>query len=157
MSQIEDLRKFSGNEIIFTILFVSSTLCPGILTLWFFVPTFAKDFSAFLIILLSISITLPIISINIISFITFLESGLNIDVYPPSSQENETKINVRANLIIMSASIVSLVIICIPLLLSFIMSYPLKTFFWLVVGFEAMFLLLGKLRTWQHVKTNRRN
>lgn len=65
---LDDLRKASGTEWLFALLFVSAVACPGMLTIWHFAPTLVEKCGAAVFLLLSIAVTLPALSINTLAF-----------------------------------------------------------------------------------------
>ena len=73
MTQLEDIRKISPHEMIFALLFLSGSICPGIATIWFFAPYLLKEWGTVMVIMLSISITLPILSLNVLNMVLAFE------------------------------------------------------------------------------------
>ena len=139
MSQLEDIRKISGHEIIFAILFISGAICPGIATIWFFAPSLLKDWGATLVILLSISITLPILSLNALNILLAFEiAAEGAGLFFPLNK----KYPIAAIMLVAVAAIISMFIIGIPLLISFLAPLSLRTFSWIVLVLQIFFLLV---------------
>lgn len=146
MGQIEELKKITVYELIFSILFISGSICPGIATIWFFSPEFLKDCGSLLVILLSCSITLPIVSLNVLNMVLAFEVELGeqgLFFLPQNKRSN------AATTLVGQASIVTMFIIGFPLLISFLASLSLYTFSWIVLALQIFFFLAeGILFRW---------
>jgi len=134
-------------ELIFFLLFISSAICPGLLSIWFFSPSLIKDLSAFVLLLLSIALTLPIISLNVL-LTSVLAASFSFK--PNFLIENR---DVAFTL----SAVTAMLIIEIPLLISFLFALSLKTFCMTVIGLQFVFLLLESglfqhLGKKQHIK-----
>lgn len=140
MGYIEEIRKLSGSELMFTLLFISGAICPGTLVIWNFSPELIKDYGIFTILILSVGFMLPVIAINSLGMI-FMTSNR-------SSAAHE-----RASYCIGFASGISMIIVAIPLLICFLASLCLRQFVWIVLVCEFLFILLCVL----HDKFNQKD
>lgn len=127
MGYIEDLRKISGGELVFSLLFISGATCPGMLVIWNFSPAFVERCGAVIFILLSIALTLPVVSINALAVIL-----------PIQNHSKDVKGTDIALIGIAASSCVSILTFGIPLLIAFMGSFSLKTFVWWVIGAELV-------------------
>jgi len=132
MGYIDDMRKISGSELIFTLLFISGAICPGMLAIWSFAPT-VIDKSVVIFVLLSIALTLPILSVNALAFI--IGFGSHYKKKPLDLSE-------VGPLGIAMGSCITMLSLGIPVLVAFLGSFSLKTFAWLAIGAEVLVLLL---------------
>ena len=131
MGYIEDVRKVSGSELAFTLLFISGAVCPGMLAIWYFTPDFIEKCGSILLVLLSIALTLPIVTVNAIAIILGV-----------STHTDDVEFSDIAPWCVAGAACVSLLTIGIPLLVAFMESFVLRTFVWSVLGAELLVFLL---------------
>lgn len=131
MITIDGLKKISGQELLFSLFFISGGACPGLLAIWFFSPEMIQNCSTFMLIVLSVALTLPIISINtVLTFYAIFQSHL------------DKKFGEIAPHCIAIGSLVVMLTMGLSTLLAFLFSWPLKTFVFSSLGIEILFAAL---------------
>ena len=128
--QIEDLRKVSGKELLFSLFFISGGACPGVLAIWLFNPAMIETGSVPMLAILSLSVTLPIVAINSLAA-----------TYAVFQSHEEKDFASILPVCIGFGSFMSIIAIGVPVLLSFAFGFSIKTFLWSSLGIET--LLLG--------------
>jgi len=126
---VENIKKISGLQISFLLIFVASSICPGILAVWYFNPELIKEISSFLFLLLAVSITLPIFALNF-----FVLGDKFINTAPESLSLSE-----QFYIIISIISLFSMMIVLSPLFVVFIFSLSAK---WFVLFLAILRLLI---------------
>ena len=117
MIQLEDLRKVSGKELLFYIFFVSGGACPGVLAIWLFNPKMIETCSVPMLMLLSISLTLPIVALNSLAA-----------AYVACHSHEEKDFPNALPPCVGVGSLMAIISIGVPLTLSFLFGFSLKTF-----------------------------
>jgi hypothetical protein len=140
MGYIEEAAKVKGTHFLFTLLFVAGAICPGLLTIWNFEPSMISDCSSFMVILLSIAMTFPVIAINTVIIILAMDE-----------KTAESDFSLATHLSVAVSCTISILTFGIPLFISFIGGFCLQTFFWSVAGAEVLAIpasiLAGKSTT----------
>ena len=78
MISLEDLRKTTGREVMFWLVFSGSLISPGLLIIWRYFPALIKDCNPFMLVLLSIAATFPLIIFNFL-MISSVGSGMEFE------------------------------------------------------------------------------
>ena len=128
MGHIAEFKKISGTELLFCLFFVSGGACPGLLAIWNFAPRMIDNCTAPMLIVLSVAITLPIISINSIFAIYAV------------FQSHDEPIAEFAPVCIGVGSAACMITVGLPFLVAFLFSLSLKTSVWFGIGIELLFL-----------------
>jgi hypothetical protein len=132
MGYIEEVTKITGSQLLFSLLIIAGAVCPGLLTIWNFAPQMIDNCSSFMLILLSMAITLPILAINAVAMILTIEQ-----------KHDDADLSEAGPLGIGFAACLSMLTLGIPLLVAFMASFCLKTFVWSVIGAEGLSLGLS--------------
>jgi hypothetical protein len=126
MGYIDDIKKISGSELVFSMLLLSGATCPGMLTIWHFDPAVIEKSGAVMFLLLSVAITLPGVTLNALIFLFVVENTSKVDA--PAF----------APFAIGASSCFAILIFGVPLLVAFMAGFSLKTFVWSVIGAEVL-------------------
>lgn len=124
---LDDLRKASGTEWLFALLFISAVTCPGMLTIWHFSPALVEKCGAVVFLMLSIAVTLPVLSINTLAF--------SVSGTIHARDESLSSVAVFG---IAVASCITMLAMGVPLLIAFMCDLPLKGFVWSVIVSELL-------------------
>jgi hypothetical protein len=128
MGYIEEIVKISGGQLLFSLVIISGAVCPGLLTIWNFAPRMIDSCSSFMLILLSMAITLPIVAINAVTIIFTIGQR----------EKDGADLSEVGHIGVGFAACFSMLVVSIPLLVAFMASYCLQTFVWSVIGAEVV-------------------
>ena len=131
---LDAVKKTKAKELVFFFILFGCLLSPGLLSIWYFKPFLLEKLNVLLIVLLSFSITIPIVSLNLFSFMS--------SVLHARPKELDLESENSAFLLISFALLFSTSIIIIPLFFSILFSCSLKTFLWLLTIFQIIMLVL---------------
>lgn len=137
---VETLRSTTANEVLLLLVIMSSALSSGLLPIWKFKPELLSDLNTFLVILLSLSAALPILTLNVILFINLVifKQPAGMDITSPEAKF----ISIAVGLLI------SMLVTCLPLLISVLFSMDLHGFLWTLVVLQLcvgiLYLVLHK-------------
>jgi hypothetical protein len=146
MIPIKEVREITGQELLFLLFFVSGGACPGLLAIWYFSPQMIQSGSTFMLIVLSVALTLPIISINtVFTFYAVFQSHL------------DKKYGEIAPMCIAVGTCVVILTVGLPTWVAFMFSLTIKTFAWSVLGAEIVFLGLCFLKGLSMYKVSKSN
>ena len=123
MDIIDQVKKLEAFHFAVVILGFVGTVSPGLLVLFLFKRELFLSLDFLKLILLSISLSLPIILCNL-----FLVG--------PISENNESKIEIRDALAM--ALVVSSAVFYLPLAVMYLWGFSLHTFVWTLVSLEAV-------------------
>jgi hypothetical protein len=128
MEYIKSIRDLDGSELLFTLLFISGAVCPGALIIWNFSPTFIKDCGILPLLIFSVGLMLPIVSINSLGSIFLIKT-------------KDYKTHEIAFYCVAFASFWTMILVGTPLLISFLFDIGLRLFVWITISVELVFLL----------------
>ena len=129
MIEIDDIRKVSGKELLFSLFFVSGSACPGVLAIWLFAPKMVESGTVLMLLVLSLSVTIPIVSINSLAAI-----------YAVFQSHEEKEFWGIFPVCIAVGSCAATVSLGVSVLLAFLFGFAIKTFVWTAIGGDSLFL-----------------
>lgn len=134
---LEAIKKTNSKQLVFFLILFGSLLSPGLLSIWYFKPLLLEKLNVLLIVLLSFSITVPIVSLNLFSFMSA--------VLHARPKELDLDSENGSFLLISFALLFSTIVMLFPLFFVMLFSCPLKSFLWLLTIFQIIMLVLYML------------
>jgi hypothetical protein len=131
---VETLRLTTANEVLLLLVIFSSALASGLLPIWKFKPELLSELNTFLVILLSLSAALPVLTLNVILFINLVifKHPAGMDITTPEAKFLSIAIGL----------LISMLVTCLPLLLSVLFSMNLHSFLWFLSALQLCVCIL---------------
>ena len=129
MEIVEQVKKIEVSDLIKTILGLVGVVTPGLLTIFIFKRDQFISLDLWKLVLLSISLSLPVVCLNFILIFSLPTEGRPLDI----------KANISANLIVATSS--TALVFYLPLVAAYILELHFRTFVWVVLALEAVISL----------------
>lgn len=129
MNIVEQVKQIEVSDLLKTIMGLVGVVTPGLLTIFIFKRDLFISLDLWKLILLSISLSLPVVCLNFILMYSLPTVGRPLDI----------KANLSANLIVATSS--SALVFYLPLVTAYILELHFRTFVWVVLALEAVISL----------------
>jgi hypothetical protein len=123
------IKNMTGNQLLFYLFLMAGGACPGLLVIWRFKPSMIDHSTVPMLLALSVAITLPFICINtLFSIYAIFQSHLAKDISEVAPHY------------VACGAFVTMLVISLPVLASFIWVLSFKEFILSAFAIETLFL-----------------